>query len=145
MPGFASEVRQALSKRARWLRDRQFAELANTGEIIPKPHMMQQLQEREVRRLAADLSQRLGAAFIPAEPGRRISGSYDHAITTPTGKIAVIRREDTFTLAPWRLALEPMRGRTVTGIVSPQRVSWALDRGRAPRPGTVSTIQSMSE
>jgi len=34
----------------------------------------------------------------------RISGVYERAITTPMGKIAVIRRQDTFTLAQWKPA-----------------------------------------
>jgi hypothetical protein len=59
-----------------------------------------------------------------------MSGVYDRAITTPTGKIAVIRRQDTFTLAPWKPALEPFKGRAVTGMIGPNRVTWTLDRGR---------------
>ena len=55
----------------------------------------------------------------------------DWDVTTPTGKLAVIRREDKFTLAPWRPALEPLRGRVVSGMVGPNRVMWSLDRGRA--------------
>ena len=34
-------------------------------------------------------------------------GFYNRSIDTPTGKIAVIRNQDTFTLAPWKPALEP--------------------------------------
>src|SRR5581483_11655849 len=64
------------------------------------------------------------AFLAPREPGTRITGVYEHAITTPSGKMAVIRREDTFTLAPWRPALEPFRGQAVTGVIGPNRVSW---------------------
>ena len=67
---------------------------------------------------------------MPHEPGSRVSGVYERSITTPMGKLAVIRREDTFTLAPWKPALEPMRGRTVMGLIGPSRVMWTLDRGR---------------
>jgi hypothetical protein len=42
----------------------------------------------------------------------------------------VIRSADTFTLAPWKPALEPLRGRAVLGLVGPNRVMWTLDRGR---------------
>ena len=62
--------------------------------------------------------------------GHRIFGVYDHTLFLPTGKIAVIRREDTFTLAPWKPALEPMRGLAVSGVVGPNRTTWTLDRGR---------------
>ena len=53
-----------------------------------------------------------------------------NGFATPTGKIAVIRRQDTFTLAPWKPALEPFKGRAVMGLVGPTRVTWNLDRGR---------------
>lgn len=83
-----------------------------------------------MQRIVRDVSKRLNATFVATPPGTRISGTYDHAFATPTGRIAVIRREDTFTLAPWKSALEPMRGRLVTGLVGPTRVTWTLDRGR---------------
>ena len=57
--------------------------------------------------------------------------AYDRSVTTPAGKLAVIRHQDTFTLAPWRPALEPFKGRAVIGLVGPTRVTWSLDRGRA--------------
>jgi hypothetical protein len=59
---------------------------------------------------------------------------YERSVTTPTAKLAVIRREDTFTLAPWKPALEQMRGRMVMGLIGPNRVACTLDRGRG-RPG----------
>ena len=67
---------------------------------------------------------------MPHEPGSRVSGVYERAFSTPTGKFAVIRREDTYTLAPWKAALEPMRGQAVTALIGPNRVTWTLDRGR---------------
>ena len=49
---------------------------------------------RELARLTRDLSRQLNATYIQVEAGVQISGVYDRAITTPTGKIAVIRRQD---------------------------------------------------
>jgi hypothetical protein len=93
--------------------------------------MMSSLRHQETGRIAENLSRQLNAVYLPHEPGSRISGVYERAVTTPIGKLAVIRREDTFTLAPWKPALEPMRGRMVTGLIGPNRVAWTLDRGRA--------------
>ena len=92
--------------------------------------MLAALRQRETARLAETLSRQLNAIHVPHEPGSRISGVYERSITTPTGKLAVIRREDTFTLAAWKPALEPLRGRAVTGLIQPHRVTWVLDRGR---------------
>jgi len=76
------------------------------------------------------LSRQLNAVFIRSEPGVSLSGIYELTITTPTGKLAVIRREDWFTLAPWRPQLEPFRGRAVVGMIGLNGVTWSLDRGR---------------
>ena len=92
--------------------------------------MITVLQQRERAHLAEALSRQLNATYMPNEPGSRVSGIYERSISTPSGKLAVIRREDTFKLAPWNAALEPMRGRAVIGTVGAQRVTWTLDRGR---------------
>jgi hypothetical protein len=128
--GFAAEVDSALAARSRWLATRQLAEATPAGDIAPKPDMMRRLRQVETERLAGDLARRLSASYVPAEPGRQIVGIYDRSVTTPTGKLAVIRHQDTFTLAPWRPALEPFKGRAVMGLVGPTRVTWSLDRGR---------------
>jgi hypothetical protein len=92
--------------------------------------MFATLQQRERANLAETLSRQINAAYMPNEPGSRVAGVYERSISTPSGKLAVIRREDTFKLAPWTAALEPMRGQMVLGSVGPQRVTWTLDRGR---------------
>jgi hypothetical protein len=130
IPGFASELRLALAERGRWLAERGLAETSSLNELAPKPDMMRSLRQRETAHLAGTLSRRLNAIHIPHEPGSRFSGTYERSIATPTGKLALIRREDSFTLAPWKPALEPLRGRAVIGLIGPNRVMWSLDRGR---------------
>jgi hypothetical protein len=121
---------QALADRGRWLAARGLADVSGFNEIAPKPEMMRSLRQRETAHLAEMLSRQLNAIHLPHEPGSSVSGVYERSIRTPMGKLAVIRREDTFTLAPWKPALEPLRGRAVTGLIGPSRVSWTLDRGR---------------
>ncbi len=128
--GFTAEAKNALKARTDWLISRQLIEQTQDGKQVPRADMMKALRQAETQRLAADVSRRLNAAFVPPMPGTRITGTYDHAITTPTGKVAVIRREDTFTLAPWQPALEPFRGQAVAGIVGPTRMTWIHARGR---------------
>jgi hypothetical protein len=128
--GFVAEIDSALIARGRWVVGRQLAEAAPAGDILPKPDMMRRLRQAETERLAGDLSRRLNASYLPAEPGRHISGVYERSIATPTGKLAVLRQQDTFTLAPWRPVLEPFKGRAVMGMIGPNRVTWSLDRGR---------------
>jgi hypothetical protein len=128
--GFGGQLGRALGERRRWLIEQRLAELRPSGELVPKPEMTTVLRQREQAQIAGTLSRQLNWAYFPHEPGARVSGVYERAVPTPSGKLAVIRREDTFTLAPWKPALEPMRGRAVMGLVGPQRVTWTLDRGR---------------
>jgi hypothetical protein len=123
-------VDNAIAARGRWLVARRLAEVTPAGDIAPKPDMMRRLRQAETERLAGDLSRHLNASYLPVEPGRQIAGVYERFIATPTGRLAVIRQQDTFTLAPWRPALEPFKGRAVMGMIGPNRVTWALDRGR---------------
>ncbi len=128
--GFTAEADKALKARVDWLASQKLIEQAQDGKHVPRADMMKELRQAETENIAADVSRRLNAAFVPPTPGARITGTYDHAITTPTGKIAVIRREDTFTLAPWQPALEPFRGQSVAGIVGPTRMTWTHARVR---------------
>jgi type IV secretory pathway VirD2 relaxase len=129
-PGFPADLRQALADRGRWLADRALVDVSGSNEVAAKPDMMRSLRQHETAHLAETLSRQLNAIHVPHEPGSRISGVYERAIATPTGKLAVIRSADTFTLAPWKPALEPLRGRAVLGLVGPSRVMWTLDRGQ---------------
>ena len=129
-PGFAGQVRAALATRRNWLVERHIATIAPGGDLTPTPDMMRTLRRAETDRIVQQISRELNTTYVPSTPGARITGVYDRTIVTPTGKLAVIRRQDTFTLAPWRPALEPLRGRAVSGMVGPSRVTWSLDRGR---------------
>jgi hypothetical protein len=107
LPGFPAELRQALADRGRWLAGRGLADVSGSNEVAPKPDMMRRLRQRETAHLAETLSRQLNAIHVPHEPGSRISGIYECAIATPTGRLAVIRSADTFTLAPWRPGSRP--------------------------------------
>lgn len=128
--GFGSEVERALEVRVRWLVERQLAEPPVDGQVRLKPDALAMLRRHETERLAGDLSRHYGVPFAPAVPGVAFSGVYDRAITTPTAKLAIIRTDASVTVAPWRPALEPVRGQRVQGIMHQTRVVWSLERGR---------------
>src|SRR5262245_11724778 len=128
--GFGAELQKAMGDRRRWLAERALAELDPSGKWAPKSGMAETLHAREHARIVQGLSRQLNASYLPNEPRSRISGVYDRAIDTPTGKLAVIRRDDTYTLAPWKAPLEQLRGQFVTAVITPNRVTWSLDRGR---------------
>ena len=128
--GFGAAIDKALEDRRRWLVDSRLAEVGPSGVWAPKPGMRQTLHAREQARIVQALSRQLNATYMPHEPGARVSGIYERSVATPNGRLAVIRREDTYTLAPWKAALEPMRGQAVTALTGPNRIAWSLDRGR---------------
>jgi hypothetical protein len=128
--GFGAELRNAFTARLRWLRQRHLV-AEGSGDFVVTTDLMRALRQLETQRLVAALSHELGATYVPRVEGRRISGIYERSIVTPTARLALIRRDDTFTLAPWKPALETMRGRAVIDLGGPHRVTWALDRGRA--------------
>jgi type IV secretory pathway VirD2 relaxase len=130
-PGFVADVKVALAARGRWLQERALADVSANGDITPRSNMTQTLRQLETERMVRVLSRQLNAVYIRSEPGVSISGTYELAITTPTGKLAVIRRDDWFTLAPWKPQLEPFRGRAVVGMIGLDGVTWSLDRGRS--------------
>jgi hypothetical protein len=102
--GFAAELKNVLTARGEWLVREGLARRMPAGEIAIKPQLLTALRQRENRRLAAALSRELRAAYMPQETGTRIAGIYERSVSTPTGRLAIIRQEDTFTFAPWRPA-----------------------------------------
>jgi hypothetical protein len=129
--GFGRELNEALAARGRWLIEQNLADKGLDNAVRPKPQASLVLGQREARHLARTLARELNLVHVPHRAADRISGVYDRSITTPNGKLALIRNQDTFTLAPWKPALEPMRGRTVTGQFQHHRIIWAVDRGHA--------------
>jgi type IV secretory pathway VirD2 relaxase len=129
--GFGAELAKAFAARVKWLSQRQLLGPSDkAGELAPTADMMRTLRQLETERLVTDLARELGATYVPRDSDRRISGIYERPILTPTGRLALIRRDDTFTLAPWKPGLEPLRGRRVIGWVGPRRITWTPERGR---------------
>jgi type IV secretory pathway VirD2 relaxase len=133
--GFAGRVEAALEQRRRWLVAEGLADLRASGDWVARPDLRQALLMRERHRIERTLSHELNATYVPAEHGSRVAGVYERAIATPNGKMAVIRRDDTFTVAPWTPALEGYRGKAVIGSIGHTRVTWSPDRGRSLAQG----------
>jgi type IV secretory pathway VirD2 relaxase len=130
--GFGADLANALAARVEWLSQRQLMRPSDrAGTLAPTPDMMRTLRQLETERLVTNLARELGATYVSRDGERRICGIYERAIVTPTGRLALIRGEDTFTLAPWKPALEPLRGQLVVGWVGHSRITWTPDRGRS--------------
>ncbi len=129
--GFGGEAARDLEVRRQWLISQDLGRTTADGRFELRPSAPAQLRQRELQRIAAEIGRAANVEVRISRPGERVTGVYERAIDTPTGRHAVLRRQDTITIAPWTAALEPMRGRAVTGLVQPGKVAWTLDRGRA--------------
>jgi type IV secretory pathway VirD2 relaxase len=127
--GFGRDLRTAETLRRQWLVDQQLAEVDDTRTL--KSNLLAILGRRELLRVADQLSNDLGLAFVEAKAGRAIEGRLTRQVELSHGKFALIEKSKEFTLVPWRSALERQMGKPVSGIVRGETVSWTIERGRS--------------
>lgn len=127
--GFGHDARDAQARRRQWLIAQGFAEEAG-GRANYSPGMIATLQRREIVRLGAQLSREMGMPFVESAAGARVEGTYRRPIDTISGRFAVIEKSREFTLVPWRPVLERHIGKSVSGIMRGDGISWSIGRGR---------------
>jgi type IV secretory pathway VirD2 relaxase len=132
--GFGADVRNALAARQQWLVEQQLAEI--DGEVTRcRPDVMAQLQQRELRRVAAALHTELGRDFVASEPGDRIEGKLGRAVQVGDRKFALVEKSHEFTLVPWRPVLDRAVGKQVSGLMREGGIDWTIGRSRGPSIG----------
>lgn len=127
--GFGREVREALTRRRQWLIEQGFAR-EEKDRTLYRGNMLTQLRDRELNRVAGQLSGELGLAYIEARTGTRIEGVYRRHVDLASGRFAVIEKSREFTLVPWRPVLERNLGKSVSGVMRGDAISWTLGRQR---------------
>jgi type IV secretory pathway VirD2 relaxase len=127
--GFGRELREAMSRRQKWLIEQGLAQ-EDQERIVLRSNMLATLQKRELTRIAGQLSDQLGLAFVETRPGDRVEGRLNRAIELASGKVAVIEKSREFTLVPWRPVLERHIGKEVSGIMRGDGISWTFGRQR---------------
>ncbi|MGJ3648222.1 relaxase/mobilization nuclease RlxS [Sphingomonas sp. GlSt437] len=128
--GFGHDARDAQARRRQWLIAQGFAEEAGGGTVY-RPGMIADLQRRDLLRIGAQLSRELGMPFVESESGSRVSGVYRRPVDTTSGRFALVEKSREFTLVPWRPVLERHVGKSVSGILRSDGISWSFGRGRA--------------
>lgn len=132
--GFGAEVRKALERRRQWLLAERLATL-DGDRIRFRSNMIDELEQRDLRRVAAALSRELGKPFAEAVTGERIEGTLRRPVEIGDRKFALVEKAKQFTLVPWRAVLEEQLGRQVSGIVREGGISWTFGRERGPSIG----------
>lgn len=127
--GFGREARSAQAARRQWLIDQELAEVAG-GRTRYRPDLLPTLERRELLKVAGQLSNELGAPFVEARTGARIEGVLRRPVDLVSGRFALIEKSREFTLVPWRPVLESQVGKSVSGMMRGEGISWAIGRGR---------------
>ena len=93
--------------------------------------MIEALQRRELLRVGAQLSREIGMPFVESETGACVSGVYRRPVDTMSGRFALVEKSREFTLVPWRPVLDRHVGKSVSGIMRGDGISWSFGRGRS--------------
>lgn len=127
--GFGKEARNALIRRQQWLIEQGLAE-QEQDQIVYRANMLATLRRRELARAGGQLSNELGLAYVEAKTGQRVEGTYRRHVDLASGRYALVERSRDFTLVPWREVLERNIGRTVSGTMRDDTISWTFGRQR---------------
>ncbi|BBE33313.1 relaxase/mobilization nuclease RlxS [Sphingosinicella microcystinivorans] len=127
--GFGAEVRAALRQRMLWL-EREGLGHVEADTFTMKPGALTALRQRELGRVAVQLSSELGLAHKPARTGEHIEGRVARSVMVGDHKYSIIEKSREFALVPWRTVLERGIGKQVSGIVRESGISWTIGRSR---------------
>ncbi|MEO1305749.1 MAG: DUF3363 domain-containing protein [Pseudomonadota bacterium] len=123
--GFGGDVRKAEERRRLRLVERG---VLKTVEDQIDSTKVEQLRQTGLHDIANELSQELGKEYAPLPVRGKIQGVYRKAIVRPEGKFAVIERQKSFSLAPWRAVMERARGQAISVAINGGSISWAIGR-----------------
>jgi len=127
--GFGRDVREAMERRRQWLIAENLAH-EEQDRVVYRPNMLAILRRRELARVAGQLSNELGLAYVETHHGELVEGTLRRPVELASGKYAVIEKSREFTLVPWRPVLERHTGQHVSGVMREGAVSWTIGRQR---------------
>ncbi|RAZ82961.1 conjugal transfer protein TraI [Mesorhizobium hawassense] len=128
--GFGREVREAQTRRQQWLIAQGLAH-KEQDRIVYRADMISILRQRELNRIAGQLSEELGLSYFEAKRGDRLEGKIVRSVELASGKYAVIEKSREFTLVPWRPVLDRHIGKEVSGVVGGEGTSWTIGLKRS--------------
>jgi len=121
--GFGREVRGALAARRQWLVQKELADFEG-DRVRLRAGAIMALQRRELLSAGDQMAGEIGKPFVERKAGDRIEGRLTRSIDLVSGRFAVIERARDFTLVPWRPVLEKQLGKSASGIMRADEVSW---------------------
>ena len=128
--GFGGEVTAAMEPRADHLVSEGFARRAGSRVIFARG-LLAALRERELAKVADQITAETGLKYRSAAEGGSVAGTYRQRLSLVSGRFVMIDDGLGFQLVPWRPALEPHFERHVSGTITPGGgVEWSLDGRR---------------
>ena len=128
--GFGREVREAQARRRQWLIAEGYAH-EEQDRVVYRANMLAILRRRELARVAGQLSNQLGLAYVETRSGEPVEGTLRRSIELASGKYALVENSREFTFVPWRTVLERHIGKQVSGVRRGDGVSWTFGRQRS--------------
>jgi hypothetical protein len=125
--GFGEDVEKAKQARRQFLIKEGF--LSSPAEPVTE-RTLAQLTQKDLAGAGAELSAKLGKSYAPMPQSGRITGTLTQSINRPSGRFAVVERAKDFTLVPWRDVLERAQGKSVSGLIRGNTVSWRFGKTR---------------
>jgi len=126
--GFANEVDIARAARRNFLIKQGFIE---KDQMRLSDKDIAALQARDLGDAGAQIASQLDKTYRPAPGAGRIDGVYTQTINRPSGRFAIVEKSKEFSLVPWREVMDRNLGKSVTGIVRGNQISWTLTKGRS--------------
>ena len=126
--GFASEVDAAMAARRTYLMKQG---VMKPDQLRLTDQDLSALQTRDLAKAGETLSAELGKTYRAAPSSGRITGVYSRAIDRPSGRFAIIEKSKEFSLVPWREVMDRNLGKSISGIVRGNQISWTLTKGRS--------------
>jgi len=127
--GFGAEVRKAIDRRLQWLAAQRLIDL-EAEDYRFRSDLVDQLERRELRAVAAKIALESGLAFREHEIGDHVQGICRGPVQVGDRKFALVEHSLEFSLVPWRPVLERQIGREISGIVRGGGISWTIGRER---------------
>ena len=126
LSGFGKEVEAAKAQRQNFLLAKNI--IQKSSGITPAA--LETLKKMDLDAAGKTLAQKMGKPYSPIFGSGRIAGIYREAVQRPSGKYAVIEKSKEFTLVPWRKTMDRNLGKSISGVMKGQVISWTLTKGR---------------
>ncbi len=128
--GFGAEARGAKALRMAHLVEQG---LITNSERGLTPSEKDALERRGVGAIGQQTADAIGKVYQPYLNRDQIEGQLTKSIVRTEGKFAVLERQKSFSLVPWRSGFERARGKEISISIQGRSMSWTLARGRGGR------------